>query len=130
MSFLRLCFGFSGRMNRSEYATMYFGSILALIAAIALAIGLLNILGDGADSAAIGVSLLVFIIACKWVALGALVKRLHDVEAPGVLCLLAIIPALGFGFFLLMLFVPGTKGGNHYGAPTSLFGPRISYAGA
>ncbi len=126
MSFVRSCFGFSGRMNRSEYATMYFGSIFALVAGLVFFVESFHRFSDGAGAAII--SVIVFFVACKWVALAALAKRLHDVEASGGLCLLAFIPTLGFVFFLVMLFVPGTKGGNHYGAPSSLFRPRMNYA--
>ena len=130
MSFLRFCFSFSGRMNRREYASMYFGSMFALVAGIALAVGLLKALGGGGDNPIVIIFACGLLVGCKWATLAALAKRLHDVGASGGLCLLAFIPALGFVFFLVMLFVPGTKGDNHFGAPTSFFKPRMSYAGA
>ena len=128
MSFLRTCFSFFGRMNRSEYATVYFGSIFALVAAFVVAFGLFHAFGDGNTIAIF--SLFAFIGACKLATLAALAKRLHDVGASGGLCLVAFIPAVGVLLCLVMLFVPGTKGDNRYGAPTHLFKPRMSYAGA
>ena len=56
MSFLRVCFGFSGRMNRCEYAIMIFGSMIAPIAGIGLAVAVSDALGDGA-AATLGISL-------------------------------------------------------------------------
>jgi uncharacterized membrane protein YhaH (DUF805 family) len=129
MSFLRPCFSFSGRMNRSEYATVYFGSMLALVAGFAFAIWLIHVFDDADDNTIAIISLFAFIFACKWATLAALAKRLHDVGASGAICLLGFVPALGTVLFLVMLFFPGTKGGNHYGAPTYRFRPRMSYAG-
>jgi uncharacterized membrane protein YhaH (DUF805 family) len=128
MSFLRLCFGFSGRMNRSEYAIMFFGSMIAIIAGVGLAVALIRGFGDDA-STTIVISLLVFIAACKWAGLAALAKRLHDVGTSGALCLLVFIPLLGFVLCVAMFFVGGTNGDNHYGPATYLFKARLSYAG-
>jgi uncharacterized membrane protein YhaH (DUF805 family) len=114
-------------MNRSEYATVYFGSMLALVAGFLIAVGLFHVFDDDASNVIV-ISLFAFIGACKWATLAALAKRLHDVGASGGLCLLGFIPALGTVLFLVMLFVPGTKGGNHYGAPTYRFRPHLRYA--
>jgi uncharacterized membrane protein YhaH (DUF805 family) len=129
MSFLRTCFSFSGRMNRSEYATVYFGSIFALVAGFVVAIGLFHAFDDGDSSTIAMISLFGFIGACKWATLAGLAKRLHDVGASGGICLVAFIPAVGVLLCLVMLFVPGTKSANRYGAPTHFFKPHMSYAG-
>jgi uncharacterized membrane protein YhaH (DUF805 family) len=129
MSFLRTCFSFFGRMNRSEYATVYFGSMFALVAGFVVAIGLFHVFDNGDSNTIAIISLFAFIGACKLATLAALAKRLHYVGASGGLCLVAFIPALGVLLCLVMLFVPGAKGGNRYGAPTHLFKTRMSYAG-
>ena len=129
MSFLRSCFSFYGRMNRSEYATVYFGSILALVAGFLVAIGLFHVFDDDASNVIV-VSLFAFIGACKLATLAALAKRLHDVGASGGICVVAFIPVVGVLLCLVMLFVPGTQGGNRYGVPTYRFRRRMSYAGA
>ena len=128
MSFLRTCFSFYGRMNRSEYATVYFGSILALVAGFLVAIGLFHVFDDDASNVIV-VSLFAFIGACKLATLAALAKRLHDVGASGGICVVAFIPVVGVLLCLVMLFVPGTQGGNRYGVPTYRFRRRMSYAG-
>ncbi len=128
MSFLRSCFSFYGRMNRSEYATVYFGSILALVAGFLVAIGLFHVFDDDASNVIV-VSLFAFIGACKLATLAALAKRLHDVGASGGICVVAFIPVVGVLLCLVMLFVPGTQGGNRYGVPTYRFRRRMSYAG-
>lgn len=116
-------------MNRSEYATVYFGSIFALVIGFVVAIGMFHVFADGDSNTIAIISLFAFIGACKLATLAALAKRLHDVGASGGICLVAFIPAAGVLLCLVMLFIPGTKGGNHYGAPTYRFRPRMSYAG-
>jgi uncharacterized membrane protein YhaH (DUF805 family) len=123
MALLRVLFGFSGRMNRTEFAIMVFGSMIAIIVGCGLAVALFREFGDAA-SVAVVISLGVFIVACKWAALAALAKRLHDAGASGALCL----PILGFVFFLIMLFLGGTKGDNGYGSQTYFFKPRAAHA--
>jgi uncharacterized membrane protein YhaH (DUF805 family) len=128
MRFLRVCFGFSGRMSRSEYTIMFFGSMIALIAGFGLAVALIRELGEDASTTVV-ISLVAFIAACKWVVLAALAKRLHDVGASGGLCLLAFVPLLGTVLAVVMFFVGGTDSDNRYGPQTYLFRPRLSYAG-
>jgi len=128
MRFLRVCFGFSGRMSRSEYTIMFFGSMIALIAGIGLAVALIRVLGDDSSTTVV-ISLAAFIAACKWAALAALAKRFHDVDLSGALCLLIFVPLLGTEFAVVMLFVGGTDGDNRHGPQTYLFRPRLSYAG-
>lgn len=47
--------------------------------------------------------------------LTVLARRCHDAGWTGWLCLIALLPYVGFAFVLLMLFVPGSKGPNAYG---------------
>lgn len=129
MSVLRTLFGFSGRMNRREYAAVFFGSVMAFLLALAPIIALSNAIGGDRDADAyLGVFALVVIAICKWVNLAALAKRLHDVGSSGWLCLLAFVPLLGLVLFVAMFFVPGTKSDNSYGPPTSFFQPRTAPA--
>jgi uncharacterized membrane protein YhaH (DUF805 family) len=126
MPLLRLCFGFSGRMNRSEYAIMFFGSILAIVTGCGLAVALYSKLGDSSAGTTVIFSTIAFVVACKWAALVALAKRFHDVGASGALCLLVFVPLLGTLAALVMLFIPGTANENHFGPPTYLFKPCIN----
>jgi len=128
MSVLRTLFGFSGRMNRRQYAAVYFGSLIALVLGLIPIIVLSNALGSDTDGY-LGIFALVVIALCKWVNLAALAKRLHDVDTPGAVCLVAFVPLLGLVLFVAMFFVPGAKSDNHYGPPrTSFFQPRTASA--
>lgn len=44
------------------------------------------------------------------------VKRLHDVNRKGSLCILLIVPIVGALFFLYLVFAKGTTGNNEFGA--------------
>jgi len=54
-------------------------------------------------------------LALTLLELTVVARRCHDAGWTGWLCLIALLPYVGFGFILLMLFVPGTKGPNRYG---------------
>jgi uncharacterized membrane protein YhaH (DUF805 family) len=43
------------------------------------------------------------------------IRRLHDFNKPGWLCVLNVVFPAAFGILLLLLFVPGTHGPNKYG---------------
>jgi len=51
------------------------------------------------------------------VAISLDIRRLHDLNQPGALVLLAFVPLINFGLFIYLLFVPGTNGPNQYGPP-------------
>ncbi len=46
-----------------------------------------------------------------------LIKRCHDLGWNGWLWLLSLVPLVNLIFFLLIVFMPGRKGSNAYGAP-------------
>lgn len=45
-----------------------------------------------------------------------IIRRLHDLNLTGWLCLLIIVPGVNVFFSLYLLFAPGTIGANDYGA--------------
>jgi uncharacterized membrane protein YhaH (DUF805 family) len=130
MSVLRNLLGFSGRMNRREYAAVFFGTMLTLLLALAPIIILSKAIGDKDADGYLGIFALVVIALCKWINLAALAKRLHDVGTSGWACLLALVPLVGLVLYLAMFFVPGTKSDNGYGPPRSFFRPRTPPAGS
>ena len=125
MSLLHILFSFSGRLNRREYAAVFFGTVIAFLVALAPIIALSKALGGDSDADAyLGIFAIVFIAVCKWINLAALAKRLHDVGTSGWVCLLAFVPLLSLVLFVTMFFVPGAKSDNRYGPQTSFFAPR------
>jgi uncharacterized membrane protein YhaH (DUF805 family) len=137
---IRVLFSFSGRMNRREYAVVFFGSFVVLIAGVYLAIlvsyvferlagnaleGLLGHASTDDDPGTLTVLLATpWIIAIWWIGLAALAKRFHDINRSGLACLWCVIPWVGFIIQLVMLGIPGSAGENKYGMPTNFFEPR------
>ncbi len=60
---------------------------------------------------------LIVIVVLIPVSLSLSIRRLHDLDRPGILALLGFVPYAGALFSLYLLFAPGTIGPNKYGNP-------------
>ncbi|MCJ8312192.1 MAG: DUF805 domain-containing protein [Saccharospirillaceae bacterium] len=106
-------FGYKGRIGRVRYIAY---SVLGLFAFyFAMIIPAIFI----AISPAIG-GLLMFVLLVAFVVLSFSwpIRRLHDLGHSGWLILLQLIPFVNIVFVLYVLFAPGKKGTNQYGAET------------
>jgi uncharacterized membrane protein YhaH (DUF805 family) len=120
--FTWLFFGFSGRVGRALYFLA--GMLLAVLQAFFLYRFTLVPEGSPAGQAWALAFWLVFLVSL-WsnVALG--VKRLHDIDRPGILAAALFIPVISIVAFLALCFLPGTPGANRYGpAPGGGAAPR------
>ena len=94
-----------GRMNRQEFATAFFGSM-----ALLLILGLCDSAPCGFFSctkdwsAELGGIFLFEFFLWKYIAIVALVKRLHDMDYSGMLWLVIFIPFVGLIVYLVALF--------------------------
>lgn len=100
-----------GRIGRMRYLAYTFGgwlvyTMLAVLASVAAAI----VRFDGTLSMIVQIAL--YIALMVFTVLNC-IKRCHDLNISGWWCLTLVVPILG----LLLLFVPGTKGGNRFGPP-------------
>lgn len=105
------------RLNRLRFCCYYLtGAVITGLAAALLFIfsratwtpeGLAQLL----PAAIAGLSL-AFLV---W-SIGLMVRRLHDQNHAGWWALLIVVPAVNLLFSIYLLVVPGTAGGNHYGA--------------
>lgn len=80
-------------------------------------------LQDSADSdefSLIYIPVVLWILACFLPSIAVTVRRLHDSNKSGWMYLLTLIPYIGFIFFIVFGFLPGTRGENDYG-----FDPRL-----
>lgn len=111
-----------GRLGRVRY----FVYLTAVAAVVYGFLGLVMIVGNigasqyhhalsvfGAGMA----SLATLIVTVMGVILG--VRRLNDMNASGWLMLLALLPLANFVLWLVLFFVPGSKGPNRYGPPAA-----------
>ncbi|MBX3567706.1 MAG: DUF805 domain-containing protein [Rhizobiaceae bacterium] len=112
--FIWLFFRFEGRLGRALYFLA--GLFLAIVQAFFLYRFTLEPEGSAAGQAWASAFWVVF-LASLWsnVALG--VKRLHDIDRPGILAAALFIPVISIVAFLALCFMPGTPGPNRYGNP-------------
>ena len=97
---------FSGRYNRVKY----FWTLLLVAVPLVVCVQLLP-----AEFAGEWTQPVLQIIGVA-IASPILVKRLHDLDWPGLCCLLSFIPFIGLILGLILLFKKGTQGPNQYGA--------------
>lgn len=61
------------------------------------------------------VLLVMTIIPVFWASCAVVIKRFHDINKSGWLCLMGLIPYAGVLALLLVGLLPGTRGKNEYG---------------
>lgn len=112
-------FSYKGRINRQTYWLYSLGLIgLALlqIGFIHILEGLVNMQVWGIGTFLVMMFALVFVITDIWINMSLQAKRWHDVGQTGWLSLLAVIPYVNIGIFVILGFIKGTNGVNRFGA--------------
>ena len=113
-------FKFEGRRNRLSYLLIQLSTWAATVAGILVAAVGLGMF-DGGGAAAVGGSALIFVggattigaIAAAWITSG---QRCRDIGWPGWVCLVQLIPYVGFVAGLVIWIAPGdTHEANKYG---------------
>ncbi|WP_346838189.1 DUF805 domain-containing protein [Microbulbifer sp. SAOS-129_SWC] len=108
-------FSFTGRLGRMRFFSyLMISSFLTLVLASVLVMVLVPaspVLAGLAYLAIIGVSLVY--------GLSIYVRRLHDLNQPGVWLLLMFVPLANFGLLIYLFFFRGTDGSNNYGPRTT-----------
>ena len=108
-------FKFSGRTPRRYFWMFHFLSylLIGLNLALWLLVGYLG-LEEIAEVMLLVTSLIIF-IGLLPINLGVFIRRLHDLDNPGWLILIAIIPIINILFVLLVAFSPSFPESNKYG---------------
>ena len=113
-------FKFEGRRNRLSYLLIQLSTWAATVAGILVAAVGLGMF-DGGGAAAVGGSALIFVggattigaIIAAWITSA---QRCRDIGWPGWVCLVQLIPYVGFVAGLVIWIAPGdTKEENKYG---------------
>ncbi|MEN0001136.1 MAG: DUF805 domain-containing protein [Pseudomonadota bacterium] len=117
-----LLFSFRGRIGRKSFALGALMMVLIQFAIVAWLAGLGE--GTGGDIQLSGGEAIMaffvmigFWIAMAWALLAMAAKRLHDLDLPGILAVLLIIPAISLLTFLALAFMPGSRNTNRHGPP-------------
>jgi uncharacterized membrane protein YhaH (DUF805 family) len=123
---LAILFTPKGRLNRTEFATLFCLGLGVAVAAVFAAGPMMETLhlSDSGKNVSFGLLIGGFVL-WKYVTVVGLVKRLHDMDMSGFFWLLLLIPGVGSLFYLVTLFAPGAKKENKYGSPSRFFEPRI-----
>jgi uncharacterized membrane protein YhaH (DUF805 family) len=111
-----LFFRFSGRVSRAAYFLA--GMLLAIVQAFLLY--RFTLVPQGSTEGQLwAMAFWAVVLVSIWsnVALG--VKRLHDLDRPGIIAASLFIPVISIIAFLVLCIFPGTPGPNRYGAATN-----------
>lgn len=105
-------FSAKGRIGRLIY--FFWMLVIAFLAAVE-AVAHIIMLDENCDEYVIYL-LPVYVITCLLTVI-PMVRRLHDMDKSGSLCLLSLIPIVNLGLGLYLLFGKGNVGTNKYGPP-------------
>lgn len=106
-------FQFKGRASRKEYwMFILFNAIFAMIA-----MGLDNVLGLTFGNLPYGVIYSIYCLAIIIPSFAVLIRRLHDIDKSGWMCLISLIPLIGGIWLFVLMCMKGNPLANQYGAP-------------
>ncbi len=111
-----LFFGISGRVSRAAYFLA--GLLLAVVQAFFLYRTIVAQQG-GLDASAWEFAFAVTFFVSLWANVALGVKRLHDLDRPGLLAVALFVPVVSIVAFLALCVFPGTQGPNKYGRQTN-----------
>lgn len=108
-----------GRIGRVRLLAFSSGAYLISWILMALTMGLTVGLSGKNEALSLAAFILMIAMGAVFFVFSAfqLIKRCHDLDWNGWLWLIAMVPFVNFIFLLILLFAPGTKGVNNYGAP-------------
>jgi uncharacterized membrane protein YhaH (DUF805 family) len=113
----RLTFDYAGRSPRREYWLLV-AQFYVILIGLGIMIGLTSERIDAKKDGPWGVLFtagVVTVLLLLLPLLSAAVRRVHDHDKSGWMVLLALVPAVGWIFYLILMLTPGSEGENHYG---------------
>jgi uncharacterized membrane protein YhaH (DUF805 family) len=111
-----LFFKTSGRVSRAAY--FLGGLLVAIIQAFPLY--RFTLVPEGsAESSMWSFVFFIAFIASLWSNIALAVKRLHDLNKPGIAALILFVPVVSIVAFLVLCLFPGQPGPNRYGRHTN-----------
>ena len=107
-----LFFSFSGRVSRAAYFLA--GLLLAVVQAFLLYRFTL-VPEDSAAGQMWAVAFWIAVLVSVWSNIALGVKRLHDIDRPGIIAASLFIPIISIVAFIALCLMPGNPGPNRYG---------------
>jgi len=109
-----LFFGFSGRIARQSFIFAVGFQLILLGLMVYQSV----LAGENEDRLAMaGLFALAVMAFCIWSILALSIKRLHDLDLPGILAVLLFVPMINWLFIIFMMARPGSPNTNVHGAP-------------
>lgn len=110
--FIWLFFSVSGRVSRAPF--FLGGMLAAVVQAFPLYRFMLSPEGSS-ESMIWSMLTLIAFIASLWSNVALAVKRLHDLDKPGLAAIVLFVPVISIVAFLVLCLFPGQPGPNRYG---------------
>jgi uncharacterized membrane protein YhaH (DUF805 family) len=107
-----LFFRFSGRVSRAAYFLA--GLLLAVLQAFLLYRFTL-VPQESAQGQFWAFAFWAAVLVSVWSNVALSVKRLHDIEKPGIIAVTLFIPIISIIAYVVLCIFPGTPGPNRYG---------------
>lgn len=114
-----LLFSVSGRLSRRTFALALVFWCLALSVAVS---GAVNAPADSTALAVSGLGFLLAAAAAAWSIAVMSIKRLHDAGLPGMLVIGLVVPAASFFILLIIMLWRPEKGPNRHGPASDMPG--------
>ena len=67
------------------------------------------------------------VLVSLWSNVALSVKRLHDIDRPGIIAVVLFIPVISIVAFIALCLIPGNPGPNQYGEPSERAGRRLRW---
>lgn len=111
-----LFFSFKGRIARQSFAL---GAGFLLLPQILIVYQIVKASEADAQGALAfwGLAFMACALLTIWSVAALFVKRLHDLNLPGVLAILSVFSGINFLFFLFLAFMPSKQETNEHGPP-------------
>lgn len=111
-----LFFSVSGRVSRAAY---FLGGLLVAIVQ-AFPLYRFTLVPEGTpESNMWALTFFIAFIGSLWSNIALAVKRLHDLDKPGLVALVLFVPVISIIAFVVLCLFPGMPGPNRYGARTN-----------
>jgi len=111
---------FNDRLSPARFAAWWllflFAFPFVVLGLFGVAVGAIAIAGPWATLPAVAVGVLAAAAIVAFLV-SLVVRRLHDLDAPGWWALLLLVPVANLVFLFALALAPGTRGNNRYGAP-------------
>lgn len=111
-----LFFRFSGRVSRAAY---FLAGMLIAVVQVFVLYRFTLVTPESSQGQAWAMIFFIVFLASIWSYLALTVKRLHDINKPGIISIALFIPVISIAAYIALCLFPGDPGPNQYGARTN-----------